>query len=301
MSERRREALKQKRIRQVRRQIAAICVVLIAAVIAIGVYVLKPGESKKVSGETLVEMEVSNQEEAAAKETEKKAEEVQEIEEKVETPEERLKRVKTEAKEAGYPEKVIKLLAKNPETVDFVEAYGEKKDITSPEIIEELKEGEIPRLIQWDERWGYAPYGTGIIAVCGCGPTTLSMVLSGLTGDNTLTPAKLAQYGTEHNYLNEKNDTMWSFMTEACKEWGVKCKEGILDKAEVVKELNAGHPIVCSVGPGDFTQSGHFIVLAGLKGEELIVHDPFSITNSEKPWKFDDIKDQIKVMWVYSK
>jgi predicted double-glycine peptidase len=192
-------------------------------------------------------------------------------------------------------------LDKNPETVDFVEAYGEKKEIASPEVIEELKEGEIPRLIQWDERWGYAPYGTGIIAVCGCGPTALSMVLSGLTGDNTLTPEKLAEYGTEHNYLNEKNDTMWSYMTEVCKEWGVNCREAMLDKTEALKQLNEGHPIVCSVGPGDFTQNGHFIVLAGVKDDELIVHDPFSIVNSEKTWKFEDIQDQIKVMWVYSK
>lgn len=41
--------------------------------------------------------------------------------------------------------------------------------------------GEIPALIQWDERWGYAPYGSEtIIAVSGCGPTALSMVISGL-------------------------------------------------------------------------------------------------------------------------
>ena len=288
MSEKRRAALKQKRIRQVKRQIAMICVGLVAAIIGIGFWVLKNSDKQ-------VEKEVVQQEETPAVETEN------EIEEVPETPEERLARVKTEAKAAGYPEKVIKLLDKNPETVDFVEAYGEKKEIASPEVIEELKEGEIPRLIQWDERWGYAPYGTGIIAVCGCGPTTLSMVLSGLTGNNTLTPSKLAEYGTDHNYLNEKNDTMWSYMTEACKEWGVKCKEAMLDKTEVLKQLNEGHPIVCSVGPGDFTQSGHFIVLAGVKDDELIVHDPFSITNSEKTWKFEDIQDQIKVMWVYSK
>lgn len=292
---RRRNAVKQKRVRQVKRQMAMICVGIMAVVIAIGAFVLKSGEYKNVSSDEAVEKEVVQQEEVTVSEVGTETEAVPE------TPEERLVRVKTEAKAAGYPEKVIKLLDKNPETVDFVEAYGEKKDIASPEVIEELKEGEIPRLIQWDERWGYAPYGTDIIAVCGCGPTTLSMVLSGLTGDNTLTPAKLAQYGTEHNYLNEKNDTLWSYMTDACKEWGVKCKEGILDKATVYKELQKGNPIVCSVGPGDFTQNGHFIVLAGVKDDELIVHDPFSIVNSEKTWKFEDIQDQIKIMWIYSK
>lgn len=302
MSERRRAALKQKRIRQVRRQIAMICVGFAAVVVAIGIYVVKTGEAKKEAAKQSVEKQVTENkpENSATTETADKMEESLDKTSE-ETPEERLERVKQEATQAGYPEKVIKLLSKNPETVDFVENYGEKKEIASPTVIEELKEGEIPRLIQWDERWGYAPYGTDIIAVCGCGPTTLSMVVAGLTGDNTLTPVKLAQYGTEHNYVTEKNDTSWSFMTEACEEWGVKCKEGIVDKASVLKELDAGHPIVCSVGPGDFTQTGHFILLAGYDEDGLIVHDPFSIVNSEKRWEFDDIKDQIKVMWIYSK
>ena len=287
MSERRRAALKQKRIRQVRRQIAMIVILFAAAVTSIGVFVSRTKEKPvEKPVEQAVEKPVTSQ---------------NETEEKEETLEERLERVKKEAKAAGYPEKVIKLLSKNPETVDFVENYGEKKDSASEAVIQELKEGEIPRLIQWDERWGYAPYGTDIIAVCGCGPTTLSMVLSGLTGDKTLTPAKLAEYGTEHNYLTEENDTKWSFMTEVCKEWGVNCKEGVLDKAEVLKELEEGHPIVCSVGPGDFTQNGHFIVLAGVNEDGLVVHDPFSIANSEKIWKFENIQDQIKVMWIYSK
>lgn len=297
MSERRRAALKQKRIRQVKRQITLIVcgVIVIIAAIVMNALRLEKGE--------LISKDDKKEQTAIEKTVSEKPEDVAEVSKAVkeETEEERLKRVEVEAKEAGYPKKVIKLLSKNPETVDFVEAYGEKKDVASPEIIEELKEGEIPKLIQWDERWGYAPYGTDIIAVCGCGPTTLSMVLAGLTGDNTLTPVKLAKYGTEKHYVTEENDTSWSFMTEACKEWGVKCKETMLDAKAVQKELDKGHVIVCSVGPGVFTQNGHFILLAGHKDGKIIVHDPFSISNSNKTWDFKDFKDQIKVMWVYSR
>ena len=47
----------------------------------------------------------------------------------IETDEQRAKRIKSEAVKQGYPESVIELLDKNVETIDFVEHYGEKKDI----------------------------------------------------------------------------------------------------------------------------------------------------------------------------
>ena len=63
----------------------------------------------------------------------------------------------------------------------------------------------------------------------------------------------------------------------------------------------AGHPIICSVGPGDFTKIGHFIVLTGYENGSVTVNDPFSQENSDKSWKFTQIQEQIKAMWVYSK
>ena len=52
--------------------------------------------------------------------------------------------------------------------------------------------------------------------------------------------------------------------------------------------------------PGDFTSSGHFIVLAGLADDgSVIVHDPNSIKRSEKTWDAQQIADQTAQMWVY--
>ena len=67
----------------------------------------------------------------------------------------------------NYPVSMLELLAKNAETTDFVADYPEKKDEAPAESIGEVKEGEIPLLIQWDERWGYIHYGDGIIANSG--------------------------------------------------------------------------------------------------------------------------------------
>ena len=102
---------------------------------------------------------------------------------------------------AGYPEKVIELLDKNPETVQFVEDYAKKKDQAPAATVEaeDGYSGMFPEILQWDERWGYAPYGTSIIAVSGCGPTCVSMLVVGLTGDKTVTPAVVADYATQNH------------------------------------------------------------------------------------------------------
>lgn len=89
-------------------------------------------------------------------------------------------------------------------------------------------------------------------------------------------------------------------MREAGSNWNLSSYEGVLTEEQVGAELAAGHPIICSVGPGDFTQNGHFIVLTGYENGVVKVNDPFSQKNSEATWVFKDIADQIKAMWVYS-
>ena len=141
--------------------------------------------------------------------------------------------------------------------------YPEKKDEAPAESIGEVKEGEIPLLIQWDERWGYIHYGDGIIANSGCGPTALAMVAAGLTGDNSITPYKIASYAGANGYYVAGSGSSWSLMTEAALNFGVAGTEIALSESSVTEELNAGHPIICSMKQGDFTTDGHFIVLTG--------------------------------------
>ncbi len=52
------------------------------------------------------------------------------------------------------------------------------KDASPADTIGEVAAGEIPLLLQWDERWGYSVYGDNMIAVNGCGPTAVAMVVS---------------------------------------------------------------------------------------------------------------------------
>lgn len=199
-----------------------------------------------------------------------------------------------------YQKDVLELLYKNNETIDFVLS---KSSFRMPGIFvkidKECGNGVIPMLQQWDSKWGWYKYGENILALNGCGPTSLSMVLAGLTGNDGINPMEIAKYSDENGY-HEKAGTNWDLMTDITEKYGVKGHRISVTKESFENELKNGKPIICSVSKGYFTDEGHFIVVAGIKDGKLVIHDPNSISKSKKLWKFDDIKKQIKAAWSYS-
>ncbi len=47
--------------------------------------------------------------------------------------------------------------------------------------------------------------------------------------------------------------------------------------------LAAGVPLICAMGPGDFTGNGHFIVVTGYDGEGFSIRDPNSPSAAPGP------------------
>lgn len=200
-----------------------------------------------------------------------------------------------------YPQEFIELLEKNPETEDFVCNYPLKKHTFSEDDMSDyLNKEEVPLFMQWDERWGYYEYGSSVMGVTGCGPTCLSMVAVHLLQNPSLTPIYMADYAERNGYYAEGIGTAWTFMSEAPSRMGLRAKEVPLDESCVLQYLQQGKPIICAMGPGDFTESGHFIVFIGIEDGKIKVNDPNSRERSEKLWSFEDIKYQIKNMWVYT-
>ena len=199
-----------------------------------------------------------------------------------------------------YPDQLVELLENNEETVDFVYDYPEKKDTAPADTVGDVTQGEIPLLLQWDERWGYAYYADDMIAVNGCGPTAIAMVAAGLTGDNTITPYKVAQFAAENGYYAGDAGTSWSLMTEGARRFGICGEEMGLGESEIFSALENGHPVICSMRPGDFTTTGHFIVLTGVEDGKIRVNDPNSQARSEKLWDYSRLEYQINNLWVYT-
>ena len=200
-----------------------------------------------------------------------------------------------------YPGYLLDALCKDPSLIGLVLIYGSGYDPADCYITREELEQEIPLFIQWDKRWGYAEYGDDIIASSGCGPTCLSMIAVGLTKNSAYNPFYIAEYASSHGYYQYGTGTSWALFTEGSADFGLCCEELPIDKDTVYSRLAQGYPIICSMIPGDFTDSGHFIVLAGTEKGMIKVNDPNSFENSEKLWKYSELEWQIRNMWCFSK
>lgn len=199
-----------------------------------------------------------------------------------------------------YPIDLLENLTRDLDLLDFVLDYPSKYGNTYSDNVGSIENGSIPLLLQWDERWGYYKYGDTSIAVEGCGPTALSMVIVGLTGDNKMTPSKVAEFSLKNGYYITNTGTSWLLMTEGASKLGLISSEISLSKNTIYNALEKGHPIICSMRPGDFTRTGHFIVLVGIIDDKIKVNDPNSKKRSDKLWTYEELKPQIKNLWEFT-
>lgn len=198
-------------------------------------------------------------------------------------------------------ESLSELVKNNAEAADFVADYpnrqnylGQSIDLTHDVII-----GQVPLFLQWDKRWGYVSFGDSIIGLSGCGPTCLSMAYVYFTRDLNGTPREMASYCEKNGYYTESG-TSWSLWTDGLSALGLSGEELSLSENSMKKALDQGKLIVCSMRPGDFTTSGHYILLFDYDDTGFCVKDPNRVSNSSHTWDYVTLSPQIKNLWAIS-
>ena len=154
--------------------------------------------------------------------------------------------------------------------------------------------------MQWDKRWGYDAYGDAMIALSGCGPTCMTMAYLYHTGDTSMNPKKMAEYAQDNGYHTDEG-TSWTFWTDGATGLGLYGEEISLNESTINAVLDCGGLVVCSMAPGDFTDTGHYILLRGYDSKGYFVNDPNHRSNSKKQWTFDTLSGQIKNLWAIYK
>ena len=71
-----------------------------------------------------------------------------------------------------------------------------------------------------------------------------------------------------------------------------------LDEDRIKAKLDEGCLIIINVGPGDFTDSGHFITIIGYDRDGFIINDSNSRTNSKKRWSYEQLSRQMRNPWA---
>lgn len=180
----------------------------------------------------------------------------------------------------------------------LIPSTGPTSPVSTPRAY--WKRGEVPLLYQTDNQWAANAYADGTIATHGCGPTCLSMVYVALTGATDKDPSAMAEFSTSQGYI-DGGVTSWLLMSEGARKLGLTSQEVPADIGALRTHLSAGRPVICSMAKGDFTDSGHFIVLSGLSDNgQLIVRDPNSAERTATTWDIQRVMGQCRNMWAFS-
>lgn len=146
---------------------------------------------------------------------------------------------------------------------------------------------------QGEEPWRNMPYGTSTIGAAGCGPTSLAIVISTLTGQ-TVNPQTTCAFSIQNGEYVSGVGTAHSFPTNAAKHWGLTCERVGKDRMDyVVQSLKEGKMVVeiCEAYTITGSGSGHFIVLTGVTRDGYItIADCASRERTGKVYSVNTIK-----------
>lgn len=199
-----------------------------------------------------------------------------------------------------YDNAILLFYLANTERFEFVKAYPERADLqVAPEQLSESLES-VPALLQWDVRWGYEPYGDSTVYYAGCAPTSLSMVMSYLLQNPTITPAVVKNYSDENGYYVSGAGTSNQLLTDYAEAQGVNVESLWVDQDSISQALQQGQVLIFNMMPGIFTQTGHFIVVTGEENGQLRVLDPNSISRS-RLWSYEEVLPEMLAVWAYSR
>ena len=161
---------------------------------------------------------------------------------------------------------------------------------------------------QGDPNWKNLKYGLDRIGSHGCGPVAMSMVVSSLSTTD-MDPYTMAQHAVNHGYYARHSGSYHSIVIGTATDFGLHAESFTSrDTVALQDAILSGKLLVALMGPGHFTQSGHFIVLRGVTlSGEILVADPSSLDRSLTAWDAQLIFDELShnpanggPLWVIS-
>ena len=161
-----------------------------------------------------------------------------------------------------------------------------------------------PYLLQNDSRWGSIQYSSvgdpsQTIASSACGPTSMAIILRSFGVD--ITPKETCQYALDNGMRTANSGTSWDFFPSIGSKYGITTEELGVSESGIVNSLKNAKAVIGSMGPGTFTQGGHFIDLVGIKDGKIVVNDCASRDRSMVTYSPSTFVNEGSNFWAFSK
>lgn len=167
--------------------------------------------------------------------------------------------------------------------------------------------------LQTDAKWknhNYSAKGESkTIGSSGCGVTAAAMVIATLK-DKNVTPITTADWSMANGYKALNQGTYYSYFVPQMNKYGIICKRlntsnlyGISSSAAHTEALNAlknNDWVIACMGKGNWTSSGHYILIYGYENGYVYINDPASTASARIKNTWTLFAKQVKYMWTIS-
>ncbi len=163
------------------------------------------------------------------------------------------------------------------------------------QIISPERLAAIPAVSQGDYQEPVAVFAgeSKSVQSSGCGAVCVAMAVNYLTGEG-VSPDALFAWAVENN-LYFGDGLGHEALTDMALEHGVKGEWIENDADPVIQALMEGYPVIAHMGPGTFTQNGHYILLIGVSEDgRILVNDPGSRERSGQAFEMDTIMKELR-------
>lgn len=168
--------------------------------------------------------------------------------------------------------------------------------------------------LQTDPRWAAADYSAPgektTIGASGCGPTAMAMVLA-TWADPTVTPKTECDWAKRNGYKAPRQGTYYGYFEPAGKRYGLKVtrlnwaniygNNGAVYHKQAAEAIQRGDLVIACMGKGNWTSSGHYVLVWDIRGDTIYINDPASTRVARTQGSYSLFKKQVKYYWIIEK
>ena len=165
--------------------------------------------------------------------------------------------------------------------------------------------------LQTDPRWGSLDYSAPgektTIAASGCGPTAMAMALA-TWADPSVNPKTECAWALAHGYKAPRQGTYYGYFEPAGARYGLRVTRlnyaslygnaTSAYHAQVKDALDRGELVIACMGPGNWTSSGHYVLVWKIEGDTIYINDPASTKAARTKGIWSLFRQQVKYYWT---
>ena len=168
--------------------------------------------------------------------------------------------------------------------------------------------------LQTDHRWANLDYSAKgektRIRASGCGPTAMAMVLA-TWADPSVTPKTECAWALAHGFKAPHQGTYYGYFEEAGLRYGLKTyrlnyanlygNDRSAYHAQARDAIDRGDLVIACMGKGNWTSSGHYVLVWEIDGNTIYINDPASTLARRTRGSYALFKQQVKYYWIIEK